>query len=464
MLFSSPTFLFVFLPLVLLVYFLAGRNARNLILLLASILFYFWGGKDFIVVLGTLIIVNYLMSFGATSKKKLAVIVLVNLGVLIYYKYRFFLFGGLIKPEINFVPPLAISFFTFHAISYQMDIFRRQSQPEKNPLKLALYFLMFPHLLAGPILRFHQVKQQLDQRSVELESFVGGAKRFVFGLAKKLIIADRLALSANEIFAISPNNIDTPTAWLGIICFGLQIYFDFSAYSDMAIGLAQMLGFKFPENFNYPYISQSIREFWQRWHMTLSSWFRDYLYIPLGGNRKGDYRTYLNLVIVFGLCGLWHGANFNFIIWGLIHGMFLCLERFGDGVLINWMTAPFRYLYVFLVITLSWVFFRIDNLANAVVFVKTLFGFFGPEVKFRPVEYFLNNDLILVLAAAIILAFPVYPLLRRMSEKVIAKVRQKNIFRITFGGIDLLYIIFLLFLSYLMVAAKTYQSFIYFKF
>lgn len=484
MLFNSPVFLFVFLPLLFLIYFSSPKTINNLILLIASLIFYSWGQADFILILLIMVLVNYLLSLSieknlrkrATAKKYLLVSILLNLLLLSYFKYRIFILANLLQMfEVEQLPttliqifnldlplmPLAISFFIFHAISYNVDVFRGESKAEKSLLKLSLYFLFFPHLLAGPILRYHQIQKQLITRKVFLERFAGAIRRFSIGFAKKVLIADQLGVVVNEIFAISPNNLNSAEAWLGIICFTLQIYFDFSAYTDMAIGLAKMFGFDFPENFNYPYISSSIREFWRRWHMTLSNWLRDYVYIPLGGNRVSGKRIYLNLFIVFLVTGIWHGAGWNFIIWGLIHGIFMILERIRGGILVNWIWKPFRHFYAMFVVIISWVFFRAENLEYAVSYIRLLFGF-GEKgyIQYRPLEYFLTNEIQVILLIAIIISLPVYPKLINFIERI--KARRYFVVPVELGKV--VYLVLLLLLSISVVAAQTYRSFLYFKF
>lgn len=345
MVFSSTAFLFLFLPIVLVLHFvLRGVRFRNVLLLLASLLFYAWSEQGIVLLLIASIVLNYSFGLGidrckdsAQARTLLIAAIAMNLAVLAYFKYTSFLIGNLnwllaqfhwseIKaPKIHL--PAGISFFTFHAISYIVDIYRRSASAQRNPIKLALYFDFFPQLIAGPIVRYHDIESQLDRRSITLDDVSIGIQRFVIGLAKKMLVANTLAQPADEIFAIAMPQLTPGVAWLGIVCYTLQIYFDFSGYSDMAIGLARVFGFRFLENFNYPYVARSIREFWRRWHISLSNWFRDYLYIPLGGNRCSPRRQYFNLLVVFSLCGLWHGASLNFLIWGLFHGAFLVLER-----------------------------------------------------------------------------------------------------------------------------------------
>lgn len=487
--FDSPVFLFLFLPIFLAIYYLSPRNLENAVLLLGSILFYFWGEPDFILYLLILLFINYIFSLliehykginANLAKRLLFLSIFINLAVLAFFKYRLFIFDNLftfngitgeVKKSLDLfntqIPflPLGISFVTFHAISYQIDIYRKEIKAQNSLFKMAIYFMMFPHLLAGPILRYHQIKKEIIQRGVNLENFVSAANRFIFGLAKKVLIADRLATVADEIFAIPPQHLEPSIAWLGILCFTLQIYFDFSAYSDMAISLAKMLGFNFPENFNYPYISTSIKEFWRRWHITLYKWFQDYLYIPLGGNRRSLIRNYLNIMIVFFLCGLWHGANWNFVIWGGLHGFFLILERIKNGAIINFLWKPLRHLYTIVVVMSGWVFFRTESLGEAINYFKTLLGLTHNHIIYRPIQYFISIDLLITICFALILSLPIYPLIVRLMLTLNPKLHTyKKVFSVTINGLKISYLIFLLTLSFIMIAVQTYRPFIYFKF
>ena len=393
MLFSTPLFLFLFLPAVLLVYVLLpfGLRARNIWLLSASLLFYAWGEPGFILILLESVLVNYAlgraMERSRTLVRRKFIVTLgiaANLGLLIFFKYFNFgigtlnaIFGVIGAKPINsasIVLPLGISFFTFHALSYLIDIYRQKQRAATNPADVALYIFFFPQLIAGPILRWNAIAPQLAGREHSLEKFAEGVRRFVTGLAKKVLVANTLALSADQIFLLPAGQLSTADAWWGAVCYSLQIYFDFSGYSDMAVGLGKMFGFEFLENFNFPYVARSIREFWRRWHISLSTWFRDYLYFPLGGNRVSNARTYLNLVMVFFLCGLWHGASSTFIVWGLFHGLFLVLERTPVGSFIEKMPRALRHLYVLLVIMVGWVVFRADNFTVAANYLYAMSG------------------------------------------------------------------------------------------
>lgn len=379
MLFSSIIFLFQFLPLCLLLYFLAGKRLRNLLLLIASLVFYAWGESYYVLLMLVSILVNYICGLmidryrgRQAARGFLIAAIAFNVLSISVFKYANFLVDNLntVLSQIGAGPielapihlPIGISFFTFQAMSYAVDVYRRDASVQRNPLNIGLYIALFPQLIAGPIIRYHDIAAQLIRRRVRLDDLSYGIERFVVGLGKKVLIANQVAIIADQVFSFPYETLTPGVAWLGVLCYTLQIYFDFSGYSDMAIGLGRMFGFHFLENFNYPYISRSIREFWRRWHISLSSWFRDYLYIPLGGNHKGPLRTYLNLLIVFFLCGLWHGAGWNFVIWGLLHGLFLVIERLGFEKILNRCWSPLRYLYVMLVVCTGWVFFELKIL------------------------------------------------------------------------------------------------------
>jgi alginate O-acetyltransferase complex protein AlgI len=362
--------------------------------------------------------------------------------------------------------PIGISFYTFHALSYIMDIWRGKAVVERNPFRFALYISMFPQLVAGPIIRYSHIARQLVSRTVRTDSFVYGIRRFVIGLGKKLIIADKLAVRADCVFGLQGDYLTTPAAWFGIVCYTLQIYFDFSGYSDMAIGLGRMFGFRFRENFRYPYISQSITEFWRRWHISLSSWFRDYLYIPLGGNRHGAWRTHANLLIVFLLCGLWHGASWNFVVWGIYHGFFLVGERWLGSRTNRRIPGAARTAYAVLVVTVGWVFFRADSISHALDYLAALSRIRGGQGSPFVPGLLLDRGIILVLVAAIIGATPflrrVASLVRKCRTKL--KGHQRIVFEGVSGILGFLFVGAILVYSVMSMAAGTYSPFIYFRF
>ena len=392
MVFSTALFLFKFLPLVLAGYFLLpGLQRRNHWLLGMSLLFYAWGEPAYLALLLASTLINYglgrwLESAGTPARRKTVVTlaVAVNIGFLGFFKYVALVVTTLnallqlpglpVLPVPTIALPIGISFFTFHALSYIIDVYRGKWRAARDPRDVALYIFFFPQLIAGPILRWHAIAPQLEQRSVNREQFADGIRRFVGGLAKKMIIANAVALPADQIFALPPGQLSPAVAWLGAACYTLQIYFDFSGYSDMAIGLGKMFGFAFMENFDFPYVAQSVRDFWRCWHISLSSWFRDYVYIPLGGNRVSAVRNHLNLLVVFFLCGLWHGANWTFVAWGLYHGLFLVLERTRWGGVVNQAPRPLRHAYTLLVVLFGWVLFRADSFTAATHYLAAMFG------------------------------------------------------------------------------------------
>jgi alginate O-acetyltransferase complex protein AlgI len=475
MVFSSQIFLFAFLPVVLAVYFcVRGAVLRNVVLVVASMIFYAWGeGRYVFLVLGSAL-VNYALGLGlarspgeGTRRRRLvlAAAVAFNLSILILFKYAGFfadnlnfLFGNMIGRQValsEIYLPLGISFFTFHAISYVVDVYRRTSDARRNPLEIILYFVFFPQLIAGPIIRYKDIAAQLSARRVTLEDFAYGVRRFVVGLSKKVLIANTLGASVDHVFATQPGALSSPVAWFAIAAYALQIYFDFSGYSDMAIGLARMFGFRFLENFDFPYIATSVQEFWRRWHISLSRWFRDYLYVPLGGNRVSPWRVYANLAIVFFLCGLWHGAKWTFVIWGLLHGTFLVLERVGVMRRIT-STPVLRHVYVLAMVTFAWIFFRSDTLPYALGFLGALVHPGGaPSLVLANV---VDHETLIAFVAGCVLATPV--LANRLDP---ARAREVPLRPFSLAGVPAV-LACLFVASVAKLAAGTYNPFIYFRF
>jgi alginate O-acetyltransferase complex protein AlgI len=485
MVFCSPVFLFLFLPLVLAVHAVLPRRLRNAWLLLASLLFYAWGEKTYTLVMLGSILFNYLLVLAAEPLRRrgrqalaVAFAVAVNLGVLVAFKYANFLVdnlnvarGGLGLPAWKLDPvhlPIGVSFFTFHALSYVVDVCRGRTPAQKNPIDFGLYITLFPQLVAGPIVRYSDLAGQLARRSVVLAAFARGARRFVFGLAKKMLLANTLGAVADKVFALHAGELTAATAWLGAVCYLLQIYFDFSGYSDMAIGLAALFGFTFKENFDYPYVARSVTEFWRRWHMSLSTWFRDYLYIPLGGNRVGPLRRGLNLLTVFVLCGLWHGAGWTFLLWGLYHGLFLVLERAGLGRALDRTWSPLRRLYTLLVVLVGWVFFRSATLAQAGAMLTAMAGLGAATGLAPPPGELLARDAALALAAGVLFSCPVLAWLQRGQLRLLFAVRGgrvgPSLMRGALALADLGAFALLFVASAAVLAATTYNPFIYFRF
>jgi alginate O-acetyltransferase complex protein AlgI len=481
-LFTEPTFLFLFLPVLLALYFATFSRSHgvygNWLLMIASVVFYARGGGAFTWLMLGSIAFNYWMAIAIARRSGaaaglLAFTIGVNLAVLGVFKYANFaadnvntVLLALNRPALA-VPrvllPIGISFFTFHAISYVVDVYRGDATAQKSPVHAALYLLLFPQLIAGPIIRYRDIAGQLARRTVSLDDFAHGVRRFVVGLAKKVLVANIVAGPADKIFAMAPGQLSAGHAWLGITCYTLQIYFDFSGYSDMAIGLGRMFGFRFPENFRWPYIAETVQDFWRRWHMSLSTWFRDYLYLPLGGNRVSPARTYVNLVIVFFLCGLWHGASWTFIIWGLFHGTFLVVERLGLATRIMRLWRPLRHLYLMLVVMVGWVFFRADTLAGAAAFLKAMAGLGPAQPTAYTVAWYLTPELWLALAAGLIGSTPIVHALGRWRDRW-AEAGQRLALASGLGALGTAALMLLLVASMMQIAARSYNPFIYFRF
>lgn len=473
MVFSSPTFLFLFLPLVLAGAWCTGPRTRNAFLCTASLLFYAWGEPLYVLLMVASILCNF--GFGiavarglsrGTARAWLGTGVGVNLLLLAHFKYADFLVtnlnellavtgaGPLAAPGIAL--PIGISFFTFQAISYLADVYRRAVPAQHNLVDLGLYIAMFPQLIAGPIVRYGEVAAQIRDRIVTVDGFATGVTRFVTGLAKKMLLANPAGVIADAAFAAQGDGLSAAFAWLGLACYAVQIYFDFSGYSDMAIGLGRMFGFNYPENFNHPYTARSLRDFWRRWHISLSTWFRDYLYLPLGGNRLGTARTCANLFLVFTLCGLWHGASWNFLLWGWLHGAFLVAERAGLARMLERLPRLLQHVYTLAVVLAGWVLFRAETPAAALDYFRALAGG-GGEL---PVQ-FAGPYPLLLLAVALVSATPA-------GARAMALVADRAAGRragraaLATARVGLLVLAFVASASF--VAADTYNPFIYFRF
>jgi alginate O-acetyltransferase complex protein AlgI len=477
LLFSDPAFLFFFAPIVLSGYWIVPASWRNGFLLAASLLLYGWGERDYAWVLLASIAINWaagaaIARCSESSQRRLALIagVALNLMLLGVFKYaRFFVFNlnvflhqtrigpGFELPEIHL--PVGLSFYTFMGISYLVDLYRRDLAAPSSPARVALFLSMFPHLIAGPILRMTEIGGQFGLRFSNAERMARGIRRFVIGLGKKMLIANTLASASDGIFGLPVHQTPTSLAWFGLLCYTLQIYYDFSGYSDMAIGLAGMLGFEFPENFNYPYISQSIGEFWRRWHITLSNWLRDYLFFPLGV-RGGRLRMIRNQLIVFFLCGLWHGAEWHFVAWGLWHGSLVAAEQLGLAKLLKRLPAPIRTAYALTAVSLGWVLFRSFSIYAALGFFQVLAGFgAAPPDSWIPTR-FIGPATYAALLAGIIGAGPLKPILGRLSLGARTPAGWTRV-----AGIAEFAALSGVFVAALAAAASdTYNPFIYFRF
>ena len=463
MVFSSMVFMCIFLPVVFILHcILPGIRLKNALLLLASVLFYAYGEPVYIILLFVSTLLNYFCACLIESSKYKKVIltlaVICNLGILIVFKYTDFILGtvntltGLHLPLPQIRMPIGISFFTFQAMSYVIDVYRGTTKAQKNYAKVLLYISFFPQLIAGPIVKYHDIAQEIDNRTQSLEGVSLGIRRFSAGLCKKVLISNTMGLVADQLFGASAGNINAAGAWLGAISYMLQIYFDFSGYSDMAIGLGWMFGFHFKENFNYPYISGSIREFWRRWHISLSGWFLEYLYIPLGGNRKGKFRTVVNKMIVFLCTGIWHGAAVNFLFWGIYHGCFLMLEEYVPwiGRKGSKLKAVFQHIYALLVVCIGFVFFLADTMSQGLFWIKEMFtGFTWNAAAMSFAVQQITPVFLVTLAGALIACCP-----------VIKTVNNKKWYAPFAYVCSLLGLV----VCMLSLASGTYNPFIYFRF
>lgn len=469
MLFSSMTFVFVFMPLVMSIYLLSKKEIRNYVLLAASIIFYAWGEPRYLAIMIMTIFVTYagarlIDRYVETAGRKwaLALTILVDLGFLIYFKYFNFIVDNVnaaLQLNLDFIDvvmPIGISFYTFQAISYLIDVYRREVEAQKDVNKLALYIVLFPQLVAGPIVKYHDVCEQIDERTVTFADVAVGLKRFIIGLAKKVLVANTLAVVVDRIFAQQPETLGFGYAWLGIVAYAVQLYFDFSGYSDMAIGLGRMFGFRFLENFNYPYISKSISEFWQRWHISLATWFKQYLYIPLGGNRVSPVRTYVNLFVVFLVTGIWHGASWTFVMWGVWNGVFICWEKY-----VGWhkdkpgetkLAGAAKHVYAMLAFLLGLVIFRSDDMAYAWGYLKQMFLIDLPATL-PEADFGINNKFILMLVVGLVCSVPLF------KNMIYVKYEHKVLRSIVNIWISLLF-----YWSTISLASSTYNPFIYFRF
>ncbi|MCR4688732.1 MAG: MBOAT family protein [Saccharofermentans sp.] len=473
MTFSSVVFLFAFLPITFLLYALIRqKTARNVILIIASIAFYAFGEPIAVMIMLVSVFLNYLFGIMASStdpkdakKAKIAVFfaVLVNIGLLIAYKYTGFFVSifdsitGLSVPVPQIRLPIGISFFTFQGLSYVIDVYRDKKLVQKNFFYVLLYIAFFPQLIAGPIVRYEDIALQIENREFTIDRISSGITRFITGLGKKVIIANQMGFIADTVFSLEPSKIGMAPAWIGAVCYSLQIFFDFSGYSDMAIGLGKMFGFDFKENFNYPFIAGSIQEFWRRWHISLSTWFKEYVYIPLGGNRKGELRTTINKLIVFFLTGFWHGAAFTFILWGMFHGLCQMLETYQIVPTKKKWFKPFGHIYTLLVVILAFVLFRADTLSQGFRVIADMFSFSAGDSAIAAQVFACISPLtIVVFVFAVLLSTPVF---RIIKEKFEAKGHLTS-----YEYIMSIVSILVLALSILSLVSSKYNPFIYFRF
>lgn len=467
MVFSSLSFLFVFLPAVLLVYFAVPRQGKNAVLFAFSLLFYAWGEPIYVLLMIFSTILDYtcgrlVEKHRGTPKQKIGLLisVIVNIGLLCFFKYSDFLIGtvnnifGCEIPLLNLPLPIGISFYTFQTMSYTIDVYRGEAKVQKNIISFGAYVSLFPQLIAGPIVRYRDIAEQLDSRTHSFDKFGDGVKRFVTGLGKKVLFANNIGLLWDAVSQTAPEKLTMLDAWLGIIAFAFQIYFDFSGYSDMAIGLGKIFGFDFAENFNYPYTSKSITEFWRRWHISLGAWFRDYVYIPLGGNRKGFAVQIRNIAVVWLLTGVWHGASWNFALWGIFYGVLLICEKL---FLLKWLEKAPAFvgrIYTMLAVMLGWVLFAFDDLGKGWAFLGAMFGagagFVSSGALYQLLTY-LPLLLICIIAST--------PLAKRVYEKISAKAHEGLILTA-----DVVQLLGVSALSLAFLISGSYNPFLYFRF
>ncbi|MGN1113958.1 MAG: MBOAT family O-acyltransferase [Oscillospiraceae bacterium] len=471
MLFSSITFLFAFLALVLILYFIVPRKLKNPVLLLFSLVFYAWGEPVYILLMIASIAAAYITGIFADKQRKnagrhtptiaLICAVVWNIGLLLFFKYSDFfitntnsLFGFNIR-LLGLTLPIGISFYSFQTLSYVIDVYRGEVRAQKNIITLATYVSLFPQLIAGPIVRYQTIEDQLIERHETLDKFAEGVKRFTIGLGKKVLLANTIGSLFDQISNTPQNQMSVAASWMGILAFTFQIYFDFSGYSDMAIGLGKMFGFDFLENFNYPYISKSITEFWRRWHISLSSWFRDYVYIPLGGNRKGKLRQCINIMIVWTLTGFWHGANWNFLIWGMYFGIILLMEKLFLLKGLNRLPSVFQHIYALLLIVIGWGIFAFDDTSNLIANFKNMFFINSiPGINDQTIMWlseYAVSFVIMIIAST--------PLIKKLGERLkatVPKIYGYVLEPVAVAGI--------LIISTAYLAGNSFNPFLYFRF
>jgi len=466
MIFSTPYFLFLYLPIVLLLYYIVPLKLRNLVLLIVSLAFYGWGEPVYILIMFASIIIDYthgmLVQHGKKTGKmglaKGAVVssVILNLGLLFFFKYWDFIAGNLAAIGLNFMPqfgielPIGISFYTFQAMSYTIDVYRGDARTQRNIITFGSFVTLFPQLIAGPILKYKDLDDQLERRDHTADKFASGAQRFVVGCAKKVLLANAIGQLWDVYLATPTAQLTTAGAWLGILAFSFQLYFDFSGYSDMAIGIGRMLGFQFLENFNYPYLARSATEFWRRWHISLGSWFREYMYIPLGGNRVGKLRLIFNLLIVWAATGIWHGASWNFLLWGLFYFVLLVFEKFWFSDVLNKLPRWIGHVYGLLLILVGWTIFAVEDLGQLGGYLKAMFGF-GAGLWDTAFLYNLRNYLPILVIAAVAST----PLAKNLWHKLSGKAKKVLLPVLMILG---------LVLATAYLVDGTYNPFLYFRF
>ena len=460
MVFSSAIFIFGFLPILFLFYFLCPKKLKNYVLLFFSLLFYAFGGLKYLLIMALVVFADYIGALLISKYKRhkncfLILTISINILVLIFYKYTNFFLTNINNlfnidiPILDIIMPIGISFYTFQAMSYVIDVYKGEVKVQNNYFLLLLYVSLFPQLIAGPIVRYQTIEKEITKRKVSYDDISYGLERFILGLAKKLIIANQMGKLADIAFS---GNFSCTVSWLGAIAYMFQIYFDFSAYSDMAIGLGRIFGFHFLENFNFPYMAKSITDFWRRWHISLSTWFRDYIYIPLGGNRKGIKRQIINMSIVWLLTGFWHGASWNFIMWGLYYLIFLILEKFVLKNILKKTPDLLKHIYALLIILIGWVLFRVENMSQFFDIIKTMFSFDFNSTSLMEARIYIETYYVYFILA-ILFSTNVYYV-------ICDKFKNKKVFEV----IKYVFLIVLFVISIMFLAQSSYNPFIYFRF
>lgn len=468
MVFSSSTFMFLFLPAFFMLYYLVPFKAKNIVLCIFSLIFYAWGEPVYIGLMIFSSVVDFCNGLCMEKFKKykmifLIISIVINLSLLGFFKYSAMIvnsinevFGMTIKVP-NLALPIGISFYTFQTMSYSIDVYRGEVKTEHHFLDFMAYVSMFPQLIAGPIVRYSTINEELHNRVINFETFSNGMYRFLIGLFKKVMIANSVGALFTSVSASNVENQSALTLWVAILAFSLQIYFDFSGYTDMAIGIGRMLGFTFPENFKYPYQAETISEFWRRWHMSLTTWFRDYVYIPLGGSRRGAIRTIINIVVVWALTGIWHGAEWNFMLWGVYFGILLIIEKFILKDLLTKTPAVIKHIYVCVLVMIGWVIFSFEKLSDIAAYIKGMFHF---ENFIDNKALFLIGEYKVILILAMLFSVPVIPFIKR---KIAENIKNRVLLNAIYIFITIVFIV-LLILSIAMIISESYNPFLYFRF
>ena len=467
MVFSSVLFLFFYLPVVLLVHYLSPAKWRNAVLLVFNLIFYGWGEPIYILLMVFTILVDYADGLlvarfkergqDGAARAAVAAAIVINLALLFFFKYWDFIAGSLAAVGLNFMPtlnlrlPIGISFYTFQTMTYPVDVYRGDAKPQRSVVRFGTFVTLFPQLIAGPILKYKELADQVDERSWSVEQFASGVQVFVVGLAKKVLLANNIGMLWDSYKAMDPSQLTVAGAWLGVLAFALQIYFDFSGYSDMAVGMGRMLGFEFLRNFNYPYISKSVTEFWRRWHISLGSWFREYVYIPMGGNRVGRLRLCFNLMVVWGLTGIWHGASWNFLLWGLYFGVLIIAEKLFLLKLVEKLPAALQHLYTLFLVLVSWAIFGLEDFSHMAAYMAAMFGGAGGGLADSAFGYYLRSYVPMLVIGGVASV----PLARGLWDKLPAKAERLVLPVLLLAGLVLC-------TAYLV--DSTYNPFIYFNF